>query len=470
MVAYFFKVQLRGKMSMEIIQETRVERWRKVMRVAWPLIIANSFWSLQLTIDRIFLGNFSTEALGAAMAVMGVFGVFMALLQQTAGYVMTFVAQYYGARRFEMIGPAVWQSLYLGTVGGLFILLLIPLADPFFKFVGHADSLRALEVDYFISVLFSALPTALVASASGFFSGIGKTKTIIWINCVGLVANVILDYVMIFGKFGFPVMGIFGAGLATSLATVVSAVVGCYLMFTYKDEHTYGMNRWRIDGDLLKRFVRFGIPSGMQWALEGLAFTVFLICIGRMNEGSAGLAASSIVVTIMMLAVLPPMGIAQANAVLLGQYLGEKTPRRAEATTWSALQMAWIYIFSVGLSFAFFPEFYLSWFHNAENAPLWDQVSVMVPILLVFVAFFTTFDSMNLIFSFALKGAGDTKFVSLVALLLPWPLMIAPTLYFQDHEKGVYLAWVAASIFITLQAVVFFKRFLGGKWKQMSVI
>lgn len=455
---------------MEVINETRVERWRKVMQVAWPLIIANSFWSLQLTIDRIFLGNFSTEALGAAMAVMGVFGVFMALLQQTAGYVMTFVAQYYGARRFEMIGPAVWQSLYLGVAGGLLLLLLIPLADPFFRFVGHADSLRMLEVEYFIPILFSALPTAVVASASGFFSGIGKTRIIIWINCVGLVANVILDYAMIFGKWGFPVMGAFGAGLATSIATVFSAIVGCYLMFTHRDENNYAMKQWRLDGDLLKRFIRFGVPSGLQWALEGLAFTVFLIFIGRMPEGSAGLAASSIVVTIMMLAVLPPMGIAQANSVLLGQYLGEKTPQRAEATTWSALQIAWIYIFSVGVSFAIFPEFYLNWFHNAENAPLWEQVSVMVPILLIFVAFFTTFDSMNLVFSFALKGAGDTKFVSLVALLLPWPLMIAPTIYFHDHKQGVYLAWAAASVFITFQAMVFFKRFLGGKWKSMSVI
>jgi len=72
--------------------------------MAWPLIVANSFWNLQLTIDRIYLGHFSTEALAASMAVMGVFWVPMALLQQTAAYLMTFVAQYFGAKRFMGYG------------------------------------------------------------------------------------------------------------------------------------------------------------------------------------------------------------------------------------------------------------------------------------------------------------------------------------------------------------------------------
>ncbi len=83
------------------------EKWLNLMKVAWPLIIAracpHSFWNLQLTIDRIYLGNFSTEALAAAMAVMGVFWVPMALLQQTASYLMTFVAQYFGAKEENRI-------------------------------------------------------------------------------------------------------------------------------------------------------------------------------------------------------------------------------------------------------------------------------------------------------------------------------------------------------------------------------
>ena len=93
-----------------------------------------------------------------------------------------------------------------------------------------------------------------------------------------------------------------------------------------------------------------------------------------------------------------------------------------------------------------------------------------VPYLLMYAALFTTFDSMNLIFSFALKGAGDTRFVSLVALMLPWPIMVLPTILMREWEGAVFWAWGAASVFGITQALVFCHRFLGGKWKSMSVI
>lgn len=452
-------------------QSTRRDRWREILQIAWPLIVANSFWNIQLTVDRIFLGNYSTEALGAAMAVAGIFWTPMALLQQTAAYLMTFVAQYYGAKRLQMIGPAAWQSLYLSVGGGLLLLLAIPVTPALFHWIGHSPSMQALEVDYFIALCFSALPTALVAGASGFFTGLGRTKTIIGINCVGLIANVILDYVMIFGNWGFPEMGIAGAGYATALAAVVSAVYGLALMFHKNHEADYKMRSgWRFDWDLTRRFLRYGLPSGMQWALEGLAFTVFLIIIGRMPNGTAALAASGIVVTVMMLAILPALGLAQAVSVLVGQHLGEKRPDLAESSTWAGLQVAAMYIVTMGLSFIVFPNFYLSWFHNSADPVMWQQVAVIVPILLVFVGLFAGFDSMNLVFSFALKGAGDTRFVTSVALLMPWPLMVGPSWLMRDWPHAVYWAWGAASIYIILQALLFWRRFAGGKWKSMSVI
>lgn len=450
---------------------SRKERWKAILQVAWPLIIANSFWNLQLTIDRVFLGNYSTEALGAAMAVMGVFWTPMALLQQTAAYVTTFVAQYFGAQRFSEVGPAVWQSIYVSVVGGLLFFLMIPLADPLFTWIGHEEKVRQLEVEYFISLCSSAMPAALVAAASGFYTGLGNTKVIMAINCVGLVVNVIFDYLMIFGNLGFPALGIAGAGYATALANWAAAFFGLYLMFSDSRQAEYSLrSKKSFNWDLMKRFIRFGFPSGMQWALEGLAFTVFLIIVGRMKDGSAALAASSIVVTVMMLAVLPALGIAQAVSVQVGQFLGEKKSDLAELSTWSGVQVAAIYIASVGATFVLVPEFYLSWFKNQENAALWEQVNTMAALLLLYVALFTLFDSMNLVFSFALKGAGDTKFVTLVALTMPWPLMVGPTWLVKDWNHAIYWAWGAASIYIILQAFVFLLRFKGGRWKTMSVI
>lgn len=450
---------------------TRKERIIEILKIAWPLIVANSFWNLQLTIDRLYLGKHSTESLAAAVTVMGVFWTPMALLQQTAAYVMTFVAQYYGAKREHEIGPAVWHSLYISVIGGLLFLLLIPLSSLIFHPMGHTPKVLALEIDYFVALCFSAMPTAIMAAVSGFYTGLGHTRIIIVINCVGMVFNVIFDYLMIFGNMGFPAMGIAGAGYATALANVFAALFALVLIFNRKYELVYKMRSgYKFSGELLKRFLKYGIPSGMQWALEGLAFTVFLIIIGRMPNGDAALAASGIAVTIMMLSVLPTLGLAQAVSVLVGQHLGEKRIDEAVAATWSGLQTALIYMVFISLTFLLIPQFYLSWFHNASNPQLWAQVSLIVPVLLAFTAFFTSFDSMNMIFSFTLKGAGDTRFVSLVALTLPWPLMVLPAWLFRNYNDAVYWAWGAASVFIVTQAGIFLLRFLQGKWKQMSVI
>src|SRR5690606_29446004 len=135
------------------------------------------------------------------------------------------------------------------------------------------------------------------------------------------------------------------------------AIFGLYLVFKYKREDIYNITTsWRIDIDLMKRFIKYGFPSGLQWALEGLAFTVFLIFVGHMENGEAALASSGIVVTVMMLAILPALGMAQAVSILVGQNLGEQTPHLAEEVTWSGLQVAMLYIVTIGISFALIPN------------------------------------------------------------------------------------------------------------------
>lgn len=449
----------------------RMQRWKQIIHVAWPLIIANSFWNLQLTIDRIYLGMLSTESLGAAMAVMGVFWVPMALLQGTSSYITTFVAQYFGAAEKEKIGEATWQAIFVALIGGILFLFLNFLSSWFFALVGHSQNIQKLEVLYYNSVSFSALPTALVAVASGFFTGLGRTKMVIGINLVGLVLNAILDYLMIFGKMGFPALGIEGAGYATAIATYGAAACGFYLLFSSEHELKFKIySSIRLNMKLLKQFLKFGLPSGLQWALEGLAFTVFLIIMGRLNHGEAALASSSIAVTVMMLSVLPSMGIAQAVMTLVGQNLGEKKPEKAEAVTWAGVQVSLIYMSCIALTFLTIPDFYLSWFANHENLELWNQVQVLVPQILKIVALFTVLDSVYLNISFALKGAGDTRFVSLIALLIPWPIMVLPTYLVKDWAHSVIWAWSFAAVYSLTTVAILFLRFKQGRWKSMSVI
>ncbi|OFZ31109.1 MAG: hypothetical protein A2622_00460 [Bdellovibrionales bacterium RIFCSPHIGHO2_01_FULL_40_29] len=446
--------------------------WKKIIEIAWPLIIANSFWNLQLTIDRVYLGNYSTEALGAVMTVMGVFWVPMALLQQTSSYITTFVAQYNGADQKEKIGEAIWQALFVAIVGGLLFLGLMFLSDWFFNWVGHSVPIQKLEVEYFDAIAYSALPTALVAVASGFYTGLGKTKAVIGINFVGLFLNVILDYLLIFGKLGFPSLGVAGAGYATSIATLGAGLYGLFLLFSAKNEIQYKIkSSLRLNFELLKQFLKFGLPSGMQWALEGLAFTVFLIIMGRVSQGGdAALASSSIAVTIMMLSVLPSLGVAQAVMTLVGQHLGEKKPELAERMTIAGVQISLMYMSIAAMTFVLIPQFYLSWFANNENPNLWAEVSDITPKLLKIIAIFTLLDSVYLNISFALKGAGDTRFVSLIALIVPWPIMVLPAYLVKDWNNGVIWAWGFAAVYSVFTSGILFLRFKQGRWKMMSVI
>ncbi len=220
----------------------------------------------------------------------------------------------------------------------------------------------------------------------------------------------------------------------------------------------------------MKRFLKYGIPSGLQWALEGLAFTVFLMIMGRLPNGEAALASSSIAVTVMMLSVLPSMGVAQAVMTLVGQSLGEKNPQKAERLTWAGVRVSLVYMAFIALTFVSIPQFYLSWFANDSNPVLWAEVNSLSVQLLKIIAVFTLFDSVYLNISFALKGAGDTRFVSIVALILPWPFMVLPAFLVKDWNHAVIWAWGFAAVYSFIICNTLYFRFRQGRWKSMSVI
>jgi MATE family multidrug resistance protein len=456
---------------MALLSTARLNDWKTLLKFSWPLIVANAFWNIQITIDRIILGQFSAEALAATVGTMGIFWAPMALIQQTAAYVTTFTAQYSGAKQPHNIGPALWQSFYISIFGGILFLLLIPAAPALFKLFGHPAALQLLEIDYFRAICFSALPTALMAAISGFFTGTERPSVTLHMNAIAMVIHAILAYILVFGHFGLPRMGVIGAGVATSIAAFIGCGYGLYLLCAPNLQKKYALlSGYKWNTALMKQYLKFGLPSGLQWALEGLAFTVFLVFIGRMPNGEIALASSGIAVTVMMLAILPILGVAQGIATLVGKHLGEDNPDKAEQVTWTGIQVSLLYISVMATTFFCFPNFYLSWFSNPQNTAIFSQIAAIVPTLLIFVSIFIFFDCINVIFSFALRGAGDTKFVSLIALVLPWPLMVIPTYFVISHIKGVILAWGFVSIYIVIQSLIFLKRFKEGKWRKMRVI
>ena len=442
---------------------------RTLLALAWPLIVSNSFTTIQVTIDRLFLSWYDPDAATACVAAMMVFWLPFVLLWATAGYVATFVAQYSGAGRPRRTGPAVWQGMYFAILTGLGFLVGLPLAGPAFQLVGHSPKIQALEAEYFRCLCWFALPALITAVTSAYFSGRGDSVVVIYINAVGTAVNAVLDYALIFGHFGFPQLGIAGAGWATVAGAWASAAVGFALMARrrYRQENAT-LSGWRFDGALFWRVMRFGIPSGVHWALDIAAFNAFVILIGQFGDNDLG--ATGLVITINGLAFIPMIGVGQAVTILVGRYLGENRPQLAERMTWLGLAVAGGYMFLVSVLYVAAPSLFIGPFRGDNDPVAWQPLADKVALLLWFVAVYSIFDAANIVLSFGLRGAGDTVFVSFVSLILPWPVMVVPTWLAVKYGWGLYWAWAFASLYICLQAVCFYVRFRGGRWRTMRVI
>jgi MATE family multidrug resistance protein len=164
------------------------------------------------------------------------------------------------------------------------------------------------------------------------------------------------------------------------------------------------------------------------------------------------------------------MGVAQAVMTVVGQSLGAKSPERAQESTWVGVQISLIYMATVALSLALVPDLYLSWFRNDQNPELWAAVRDLSVSLLRIVAIFTLFDSVYLNISFALKAAGDTRFVSLIALAVPWPVMVLPAYLCRHLDRAAEIAWGFGAIYAMLTAFILFLRFRSGRWKSINLL
>lgn len=453
-------------------------RWRAtggyadVLRIAFPLILSSGSHSIQQFVDRMFLTWYSPEAIAAAMPAGLLSFTIMSVFIGTASYVGTFVAQYFGAKRDSEIGKAVWQAVYFSIGASVIVFLFVPLSDTMFGLTGHSEVIQRLESSYFRIMCYAGFITIGSAALSGFFNGTGKTWVIMWSHLIITVINIVLDYGMIFGHFGLPEMGIRGAAIATNIASGAGMILLIVMILRPKTSQRFGMldkqNR-QLDWDLFKRLLRFGLPSGLQFFLDLLGFSIFLLLIGRL--GIIELAASNIAFNINMLAFMPMMGLGIATSILVGQCLGADDPGKARFSAYSATHISFTYMISIAVCYVLFPQLFLLPFGARSDPATFQPIYEYGIILLRFIALYSLFDTLNIVFSNALKGAGDTRFVMVVLVILSWALMVIPTfLIIVVLKWHWFIAWGFATTFVASCGIVFWLRFERGKWETMRVI
>jgi MATE family multidrug resistance protein len=380
------------------------------------------------------------------------------------------VAQYFGAGRHDRIGPSTWQGIYVALIGAGVCFALVPLAPALFKAIGHPPEIQDLVVVYFRIMCYGAFLPLASAAFSGFFMGLGRTGPVMWVNIAATGVNVLLNYVMIFGKMGFPRMGIAGAAVATVISTGFGFIVFLILILRTPNREAYNTGRgWVLDKELFSRLLRFGLPSGVHFFIEIFGFNAFILLIGRL--GTVELAATNIAININSLAFMPMIGLGMAVSVLVGQYLGENNEDLAERSVYSGFLMSILYMCVLVLLYVFIPNVFVGIFSTKSDPLVFNQIREITVILLRFVAIYCIFDTMNIIFASAIKGAGDTRFVMVMILVLSMGILVLPSyLSLVVFERGIYLAWVFVTAYIVILGFGFLFRFLGGKWKSMRVI
>ncbi len=438
---------------------------REVLHLAWPLVLNNSVWTLQIFTDRALVAQHDSEEFAATLNAMVMFWALFNLFFHSTGYVATFVAQYSGAGRPRRIGPVVGQAIYTAIIGGVIFLLLVPWVDRIFAALNKESYLAGFEGGYFRCLCFGALPSLMTAAINGFFIGRGDSRTVLGISIISLVVNAALAYCWIFGHFGFPEWGIVGAGWATVVAQWTAASIGMtlFLLPRFRQEFATG-TWWQFDRPLFMRLLRFGLPNGVVPAVETSAFAVLTLVIKLL--GTAELAASNMALTLNIVAILPAMGVGQAVEVLVGRYQGENRPDLSASRAWCGLIIGASIMLVMATAYYVIPGVLLIPF----RAKATEQEIELAVRLLRFVAFYSLFDSVNLVFSYALRGAGDTRFVMRVVALLPWVGMVLPAWIGYRSGFGIYWTWGVLSGYIALLAFVFMARFRNGAWRQMKVI
>ena len=443
---------------------------RELLTIALPLAISMGSVTLMHLCNRLFLTWYSKDALTAVLPSAMWNWSLLSIFIGTAQYVSTFVSQYEGARRPDRVGATIWQGAYFAIAGGLLLTVLSPFTAGIFYLFPHGDQIQKLEIQYFLIVCLGSLPVVLSIVLSCFYSGRQLTRITMLVNLTGSLINIVLDYILIFGWGPIPAYGIAGAAWATVTAEFSVLLIYLTLLWWSGDAAKYQLwSAWRFDRDLFNRLLRFGLPSGFHFFVDVFGFSIFILLIGLIDPNA--LAASTLAFNLNTMAFLPMVGLGTAVSILVGKRIGEGHPAAAARTTWIAMGIAAVYMLAFGVIYIGLPDLLMTPYAIEGNAAEFAKIRPLIIRLLWFVAIYSLFDAMAIIFGSALRGAGDTRFAMLFSFACGWLLMVIPTwVGVQYFQWGVLAAWSACTVNVFVCGLGFAARFQQGKWRSMRVI
>jgi MATE family multidrug resistance protein len=446
---------------------TDPRRWAglgEVLYLAVPSIVNMTSLTVMHFVDARMVADLGKGVLGAQMIGGSASFVTATFFMGVLSCVNTFAAQNLGAGRPERAALYGWQGVWTALLAWAVLAPLIPLAPLIFRVFGHAPEVRTLETRYF-QVLISGVGLMLTARALGqFFVGIHQPVVPLLSGLVGNAVNVLMNYLLIYGKFGFPALGLVGAGLGTVIGGATEAILVLGLFAFGPTARRFQVRAsCRFSLQALGDLFRIGAPAGMMFLSDVLMWVVFMgVVVGQF--GPAHLDAAAILNQYLRICFMPALGVGAAATALVGRYCGSRRPDLAWRRAHVAFGVVEAYMVGVG-AVMWLNRGPLVAFFNQTGDPHVQQIATAV---FIFILIVQVFDAMNVAFIGSLRGAGDTLVPSLIQVVLAWGMGLGGGLLVTRWwpEWGSLGAWGVATAYISVLGLAMWGRFLSGRWRR----
>ncbi|MBF8270215.1 MAG: MATE family efflux transporter [Gammaproteobacteria bacterium] len=440
---------------------------QELVRLSVPMMISQGAFAVMIFTDRYFLSQIDSTQMAAALGG-GVASYFsISLFIGVLGYANALVAQYYGAGDLAKCPRVVTQGFIMTLLCIPALLIITYGVGGIFAAMGHDPRLVELEKTFFYLMMVGSVFNLSKSCLAYYFSGIGRTRIVMITDVTGTCLNIPLAYLLIFGKLGLPAWGIAGAAIATVISNFAALLL--YLLFYFQREHRHTfqvMQSFKLDLGIMRRYIKLGLPSGVELFLNVAAFNLFLLMF--QSYGIAQGAAATIVLNWDILSFVPMLGLNVGIISLTGRFVGSRNMHKADEVIFSGFLLGLGYSSVLALIFLLLRGPLVDIF--TPPAGDFQAIRELGTFMMVGLATYAMADAVILITGGVLRGAGDTRWLMLASVALHWLMLIAQYFIIRVFGYGPKVSWVGFVLLVLSIALVYYLRLRGNKWRDPETL
>ena len=436
---------------------------KELFRLALPMVVSQGAFALMMFADRFFLSRIDAVHVAASLGGGVTFFVSMCFFTGIVSYGNALVAQYYGRRTLEFCPRVVTQAVFIALGSQPVLLLAAFMVPTAFAAIGHEPALVALETPYFQILMAGSFFFLVKNALASYFTGIGRTRVVMISDVIGVLLNIPLSYMLIFGKFGLPPLGISGAAMGTVIAGILT--IGIYGLFYFNRIHAsrFGVREsFHFDRAIMRRYLRLGFPSGLEFFISMGTFNIFMLLFQA--YGIAEGAAMAIVFNWDMLSFVPMMGLSIAIMSLIGRHVGACDMSRATQVISSGLVIGIGYSGVLAVCFFIFRVDLLEVF--ASPGQDFSEILDIGEKMMLGMVCYVMADAVILVCSGTLRGAGDTRWLMLASISIHLIMLLVQLVVILVMQQGPLVSWWVFVATLVLNALIFSGRVFAGRWRQ----